>query len=59
MADELLRDSARRPFVDVAQTYLKDSIVYLDHGAGELAHTSLGLPFLLGENYIGLLNLDD
>ena len=48
MASALL-DAARRPFVDVAQECLSGSLVYLDQGAGEVAHSSLGLPFLLGE----------
>ena len=45
----VLLDAARRPFVDVAQEYISGSLVYLDQGAGEVAHSSLGLPFLLGE----------
>lgn len=43
-----LFDLARRPFLDVAQE-IAGSLVYLDAGAGEVAASSLGLPFLLGE----------
>mmetsp|Transcript_28477 Transcript_28477/g.62680 ORF Transcript_28477/g.62680 Transcript_28477/m.62680 type:complete len:773 (+) Transcript_28477:171-2489(+) len=38
---------AKRPFLDIA-TDISGSLVYLDAGAGEVAHTSLGLSFLLG-----------
>ncbi len=43
-----LFDLARRPFLDAAQE-IAGSLVYLDAGAGEVAASSLGLPFLLGE----------
>ena len=51
MNDDSLYDSARRPFIDVAHTCLKGSLIYLDQGAGEVAHTSLGLQFLFGEDW--------
>ena len=51
MNDEALYDSSRRPFIDnVAHICLKGALIYLDQGAGEVVHTSLGLQFLFGED---------
>jgi hypothetical protein len=43
----ILIDSSRRIFLDYVQE-IQGSILYLDHGAGEVASTTLGLPFMLG-----------
>jgi hypothetical protein len=43
-----LLEVCRRPWVDLAPE-ICEALVYLDAGAGEVVHLSLGLPFLLGE----------
>eukprot|EP00854_Cymbomonas_tetramitiformis_P000546 gene546-938_t len=42
-----LLEEARRPFVEVAVD-LADALIYLDAGAGEAAHFTLGLRFFFG-----------
>ena len=54
MNGENLRESARRPFIDVAQTCIRGALIYLDQGAGEVTQSSLGLPFLLGEGTVNV-----
>lgn len=45
---ESLLEIAKRPWLDVAPE-INGSIVYLDAGAAEFVHVSLGAPFLFGE----------
>jgi hypothetical protein len=46
--DEPLSEAVKRPFLDIAVD-IAGALVYLDAGAGEVAHLSLGASFLLGE----------
>jgi len=48
-----LAEVAARPFLDIAGD-LNQSLVYLDAGAGELVHLSVGLSTLFGENILAL-----
>ncbi|GBG82681.1 hypothetical protein CBR_g35046 [Chara braunii] len=53
-----LIEESRRPFFDVAPDIV-GALVYLDDGAGELAHFNLGLPFLYGMGVRGICSLED
>lgn len=44
-----LHSIAAKPFLDIAHE-ISGALIYLDSGSGEIAHVSLGLPFLLGEH---------
>ncbi len=48
LQDEPLPEVVKKPFLDIA-TEISGALVYLDDGASEVAHLSLGASFLLGE----------
>lgn len=53
---ENLQELAKKPFLDVA-TDISDALVYLDPGASEVAHVSLGPSFLFGKEPMHSKNL--